>query len=135
MANLEETFLTDLKFDKDLVRVTDEGDLETISGLDNYKAAMLRRWTTPPGALAHRPNYGAGLRDYQNAPAKLDTKRQMAKRIEEQALQDPRTESVLGVNFQTEDLSPEKTIVGVRLKPIGYSETTIEFNPFDLGVS
>lgn len=131
MANLEETFLTDVKFDGDLVR--SDGDLVTISGLDNYKAAMLRRWTTSPGALVHRPNYGAGLQDFQNAPAILDTKRKIAKRIEEQALRDFRTEKVLGVNFETEDLSPEKTIIGVRLKPIGYSEITIEFNPFDSG--
>lgn len=130
VGRLEEIYGTDIKFDGDLV-ATEGGDLDTISGLENYKSALLRRWTTSPNSYVHIPKYGAGLLEFMNAPATLDTKRLIAKRIEEQALRDNRTEKVLGVTFLTEDLTPEKTIIGVRIKPKGYAELEIKFNPFN----
>jgi len=128
---IEEFLGTDIRFDSDFVKEDDpEGDITTISGLDNYKAAMLRRWTTTPGSLAHRPEYGAGLKDYQNAPNTLATRQKITQRIEEQALRDNRTEAVLSVSFTWDDLYPEKTIISVSMKVRGYGDVEITFNPF-----
>lgn len=134
MANLDETLLTDIRFDDDFVQQEDGGDIQTLSGLDNYKAAMIRRWITQPGTLAHRPLYGAGLKDFQNAVSSLDTQRKIATRINEQALRDNRTKEVTSVRMEVDDLTPQKTKIIVTLIPVGYEDSiTIEFEPFGDG--
>jgi phage baseplate assembly protein W len=131
MADINETFLTDIQHDNDFVKEDDpDGDLTTISGLDNYKQALMRRWMTTPGSLLHRPNYGAGLKDLQGAPNTLQSKRDIARRIKEQALRDSRTEEVTSVTFENEDLEPEKLTIIVSVKPAGYEDVTIELQPF-----
>jgi hypothetical protein len=71
-----------------------------------------------------------GIKDYQNAPATLDTKRKLALEIQEQFLRDVRVESVDGVTMETDDFSPEKTTIKVTVSLVGYGETEMEFQPF-----
>lgn len=129
MANLTEILLTDIKHKKDFVR-SDDGDVETVSGVENYKAAMIRRWITVPGTLAHRPGYGAGIKLDQNTVPTIGKKQDMASRIREQALRDPRTESVSKVRFKVDDLKPDLITIVVTIKPIGLEVLDIEFLPF-----
>lgn len=126
MANIEEHLLTDIAHDKDLKRAAD-GDLDKISGLANLKSALLRRLVTTPGALAHRPNYGVGIKDFQNAPNSLDNQRSLALRVKEQFEQDFRVKEVTGLRFDTEDDDPSKTVVVVKVKVAGYEEVELGF--------
>jgi len=131
MASITEILLTDIAHKKDFLRQEGTGgDIQTVSGIENFRQAMLRRWITVPGTLAHRPEYGAGLKLDQNTVPTLQKKQEMAQRIREQALRDPRTESVTKVLFEIDDLKPDLSTITVTIKPIGLEETQIEFLPF-----
>jgi len=131
MASIEEILLTDIAHKRDFLKEpATGGDIQTISGLENYRQAMIRRWITVPGTLAHRPTYGAGIKLDQNTVPTLQKKQEMAQRIREQAMMDPRTESVTKVLFEIDDLKPDLSKITVTVKPIGLEDTQIEFLPF-----
>lgn len=129
MAQIEEYYLTDVKFLIDYEKEESGGDLIKISGVENVRQALLRRWFTVRGTLIHRPEYGAGVKSYQNSIGTLSTRRKLALDIQEQSLRDPRVEEVIGVAFSSEDGTPEKTIISVRVKLVGYGEVTIASQP------
>jgi hypothetical protein len=129
MATITEAYLKDVAFDDDY-SISETGDLATVEGLENVKQALFRRYVTTKGTLAHRPNYGAGLKEFQNSVATLKSKLEMTNRIEEQSLRDPRVEKVLGVGFESDDGTPEKTKIFVRIKLIGYGEVIFTYQPF-----
>ncbi len=130
MGTIEETFLTDIKFDSDFVRSEGEGDLDTISGLENVRQALLRRLITTPGAIPHRPDYGVGVKLYQNSPLTLAAQRQLAQEIRDNFIQDERVEDVTAVSISADDLEPDKTVIAVRIKLVGYGETDMAYQPF-----
>jgi phage baseplate assembly protein W len=130
MANIQEFLGTDLRHEQDFVKTESGGDLQTISGLDNLKAAVIRRIMTLPGEVIHRPNYGAGLTSFQNAPNTQDTRRAIAAKIEEQLLRDPRIEGVESISFSNTDSRPELVTIAVHVLAKGYGELPIEFRPF-----
>lgn len=129
MANIDEILGTDIAHKSDYI-LTSTGDLDTLSGLENVKNALFHRLITSPGSLIHRPNYGVGIKDYQNAPNSIEIQRQLALRIQEQFEQDPRVEKVLGVSLNYEDLSPEFVEIIVRVRITGYDEVEAKFIPF-----
>ena len=135
MANITEILLTDIEHDKDFVRIAGEGDLQLISGLKNMKAALLRRLVTSPGALVHRPEYGVGIKDFQNAPNTLETRRSLALRIRDNFLRDSRVEEVSGVQVIFDDNSPQIVTIIARVKIIGFSEQEFSFIPFGEAVT
>ncbi len=133
MADITETLLTDIKFKKDTVRRTDVGhlgDIDTISGLENLKDALFRRLVTVPGSVVHRPEYGVGLPQFQNAPNTVATRKAIALRIGEQFAEDVRVEEVTAVDFESGDLTPETLKITVKVKVVGYGETEMTFIPF-----
>lgn len=130
MATAEEIYKRDLAFASDFV-VSAAGDLETATGLENLKDALFRRLVTTPGSLIHRPNYGVGIKAFQNSINSVETQRQIAGRIQEQYERDPRVEKVLGVSIRNfSDAEPEKIEIVVRYKPVGYGELQTTFTPF-----
>jgi hypothetical protein len=133
MATIEETLGTDLAHISDLKKSA-TGDLDKLSGLANVEAALFHRLITEPGTLIHRPNYGVGIKQYQNGPNTLSSQRQLALRIQEQFIQDDRVEAVLGVSVKSEDTSPHKVILTVRVKIVGYGEAALQFTPFGEGI-
>jgi phage baseplate assembly protein W len=133
MAQIDEILLTDIAHKSDFLK-TATGDLDIISGLENVKDALFRRLVTTPGTLIHRPNYGVGIERFQNAPNTLGNQRLIANRIQEQFEQDPRVEAVTGVRVEVGDLTPEKTIITIRVKIRGYDELALTFIPFGEGV-
>lgn len=133
MASITEVLGRDIAHKSDYVPRA-SGDLDTVEGLENYKLALFHRLITSPGSLAWRPNYGVGMKDFQNAPSGLSAQRDLARRIQDQFELDPRTEAVLGVVFNADDANPELTEVLVRVKPVGYDEITATFTPFGQGV-
>jgi phage baseplate assembly protein W len=133
MATIEEVLKTDLAFTDDF-KVTATGDIDIISGLANIKQALFNRLVTSPGSLIHRPTYGVGIKDYQNSPSSLASQQLLAKKIQEQFLQDERIEAVTGVQIKFNDLTPEKTTILVKVKVKGYDESAFAFIPFGEGV-
>jgi phage baseplate assembly protein W len=129
MATAEEIYGKDIAHKSDYI-VTPTGDLDTIAGLENVKDALLRRLVTTPGSLIHRPNYGVGIKSYQNAPSSLAYQRELAGKIKEQFELDPRVDEVLGVAVDYDDLEPQKVLIKVRLNLVGYGETAMNFIPF-----
>lgn len=129
MATIDEVLGTDIAHKSDYV-LSATGDLDTISGLENVKNALFHRLITSPGSLIHRPDYGVGISDFQNAPNSIELQRQLALRIQEQFEQDPRVDKVLGVSLTSEDSTPEKVSIIVRIRITGYDEVTAKFIPF-----
>jgi phage baseplate assembly protein W len=130
MSSLDELLLTDIKHSSDFMQASGSGDISLVSGLDNVTDALLRRLVTEPGAFIHRPEYGVGIKRFQNAPGTLATKRELATRITKNFESDPRVESVLGVTVINDDYTPEKFTIIVRVKIIGYGERAMTFTPF-----
>ena len=130
MATVEQYIGTDILHIRDFRKTTVGGNIQTVSGLENLRQAVLRRLITTPGQLVHRPLYGAGLARFQNAPNTLDTRRTMSTIIEEQLLRDPRIESVTSVNFRYPDPKPESVEIAVTCEVKGYGELTVELRPF-----
>lgn len=134
MPTINEVLKTDLAFTDDFF-ATAAGDFDVVSGLANLKEAILRRILTRPGTIVHRPTYGVGLGDFQNAPLTLSVKRQLANRIREQITLDPRVEEVLSVSVASEDdYAPETVKIGVRCKVVGYGESEFSYTPLDTRV-
>lgn len=132
MANVEETFLTDLAHISDLVK-SPSGDLDILTGLNNLYQALYHRLITQPGSLIHRPNYGVGLKDYQNAVNSIDTQRRLASRIDEQFREDFRVQEVSGLRVETDKDNPDLVRLFVRIRAIGYDELELKFTPFGEG--
>ena len=120
------TFQTDISFE-----VSPTGDLSTVSELQNLEEAIFRRLITTPGSLVHHPTYGVGMKSFQNAVSKLEQKRALAKIIEEQILQDPRVEKVLGVGISEDSSNTNIIKVSVRVQAIGYGEQAFNYSVGD----
>ena len=129
MANITETMGTDVKHKGDYVKRS-SGDRDLIAGLDNLKEALLRRLITVKGSLNHRPNYGVGVKLYINSLNTLSKQRELANQIQEQFSLDPRVDQVTGVAVTFDDRTPELTYIVVRVKPVGYDELAMKFEPF-----
>lgn len=132
MALIEERYLKDIAHKKDLVRANN-GDLDTIEGTRNLQQALLRRLITTPGSLVHRPEYGVGIKDFQNAPNNLDNQRALALRIKDQFERDFRVESVEGMRFNADDDFPDNVKIFIRIRALGLGEVELPFTPFGGG--
>lgn len=128
MANITETYLTDIAHNGDIQR-TATGDIDKISGLANLKQALFHRLLAVPGSLIHRPLYGVGIKLFQNAPSSYSQQQALALRIQENFARDERVEEVTGVLFEVND-NPQLTVIKVKVKPVGYEETVFPFLPF-----
>lgn len=126
---MADIYLTDIAHRGDLV-VTPAGDLETSEGLENLRQALFHRLVTQPGTLLHRPNFGVGIKSFQNAISSLANQSEIFSRIQEQYAQDPRVEAVTGIIFKVNAAQPERTEILVRVKPIGLDELQMKFIPF-----
>ena len=109
---------------------TTTGDMPTISGLANYRQALINRWITEPGQFAARPEYGAGLNRYKDAIMTISMQKQLAKDIQAQTLLDKRTEEFLGVQIFINDNAPGLAKILVKVKPVGHQPFGITFSPF-----
>ena len=110
---------------------TASGDIGQLNGLQNLKRALMRRLVTIPGTLAYRPTYGVGIGMYQNAPNSFAMQQKLAQSVQEQFVLDPRVQSVSGVSVTSVDGFPSQVVVAVTLTPVGYTEQTMLFTPFN----
>lgn len=126
---MADTYLTDITHIRDF-EATPSGDLGRISGVPNLQNALYHCLITTPSSLVHRPNYGVGVKNYQNTLNRLSRQRDLALKIQEQYELDPRVESVIGVLVEYDDLDPTKTKITVKVKPIGQGPQSMIFTPF-----
>ncbi len=77
------------------LRATPTGDLRTLAGRPNYRAATRRRAVTSPGTLVFRPEYGAGLEESLERPASAAAKSNLVNNARRNFLRDPRTEEII----------------------------------------
>ena len=121
MALLDDFYLKDLAHTKDLLASTN-GDLQTVNGERNMRQALFHRLTTVQGALVHRPNYGVGIRSFQNSPNSFENQRLIATRIKEQFELDFRVKEVVGIQIENRPETPEKLVITARVKLEGIEE-------------
>jgi len=126
---LVDVYLTDIRHVSDQ-GVTPTGDRELISGEANLNNALFHRLITTPGSLIHRPNFGVGIKAFQNTLASLSAQQKLATLIVEQFSLDPRVESVNGVFTSYDQNDPNKTVIVIRYKPIGQDEIFLRATPF-----
>jgi len=132
MPKIDELLKTDIEHKSDLS--DQNGDLKEISGRENMKLAILHRIVTEPGSLIGRPNYGVGIKRFQNALNTVDNRRDLAKRIEENLLRDDRVESVQSVSVQMDPRASDQIVIAVRVKILGFDEVGVSFRPFGGGI-
>lgn len=89
----------DVWFDGDY-RVAPAGDWLVAERSVALRQALIRRWTTPPGAFAAHPGYGAGALDFVKARKTQANADELAGRIREQSLRDPRVLKAEGVAIE-----------------------------------
>lgn len=132
MSQIDEFFLEDIHFDGD-IRTAPNGDLALIRGLNNLKQALFHRLITVKGSLAHRPDYGVGIKRYQNQVATLAKQRELALEIKNQFEQDFRVDKLLSVSFKAEPSGLFTVTYKVQVKGIGeITETSDPFGDIEL---
>lgn len=129
MADIDEVFLTDIAFGSDLAPAAN-GDLQNAVGIANVKQALLHRLITQPGTLVHRPDYGVGVKDFQNSLNDLSNQRALALRIDEQFRRDVRVQDVVNVGIDADDLVPDSLTITIKVTLIGLGEQELQFKPF-----
>lgn len=126
MSKADDFYLIDLSFNGDL-EAAPNGDLQTITGLNNLRQALFNRLVTVPGTLIHRPKYGVGAKLWQNKIATLGNQRELALRIRDQFQQDFRVDSVESVLFSQQANGEFLVKYKVIAKGVTLDETV---NPF-----
>jgi len=122
MSEIDKTYKKDLLHDTDF-KATASGDFVQIEGIDNVKQRLMHRLMTQPTTLVHRPDFGVGLKQFQNGIPSLSTQRDIALRIKEQLAKDTDVESVDSVSIR-QDGSIFYIVVKVTI--VGYGSTIIE---------
>lgn len=132
MADVDEFYLEDLAHQGTLLE-SSSGDLDTVRGLSNLKQALYHRLITRKGSLIHRPDYGVGVKDFQNAVGSLATFRKLAQAIDEQFRQDFRVLDVTNVAITQDENNTGLFKIVVTIQTAGYAELPMTFVPFGEG--
>lgn len=130
MATILEIYRKDLACNGDFVK-TASGDLDAIQGVENVRQALFGRLVASKGSLIHRPDYGVGIKDFQNSISSIQKQMQLSNRIVEQFSRDPRVEKVLEVSINYKDRTPERVELNIKVRLVGYGDTTLSFLPFE----
>lgn len=117
----EQSFLRDLSFEDGDLGVTASGDLAIAEGFTNLRQAFYNRMVTIAGSLLHRPRYGVGLPSLQNEILDLPKRQEIANRMEENLLQDPRFSEIYSVAFRNDK---DTQLITVTYRPSGGGEET-----------
>ena len=127
MSQIDNFYKIDLLFRSDFIPAPN-GDFGLAKGLVNLKQALFHRLITVPGSLVHRPDYGVGVKRWQNDLSTIDKQRELANIIKSQFEQDERVDELLGVRF-VNDGNGQFTIY-YRVSVSGGKLLEEETNPF-----
>lgn len=121
--------LRDILYQRDLV-ISATGDLVQADYQTTVKQRVYARLITEPASLAHRPDFGVGIKSYQGRVASLGVQMELAKKIEEQISLDEDIESVDSVSFK--DAGQGRFDINLKYRIKGGKLTTETFNPFGI---
>jgi len=128
----DEILLKDIKHLSDIKKLN--GDIETVSGIENLRLALLHRLVTLKGSLVHRPEYGVGIQKWQNSMNTIDNQRAIASAIVENFERDPRVISVESVEIASND-DPSLVRINVKVIAVGRQEAVeLNYMPFIDGI-
>lgn len=94
---------------------------ELVTGFDCLAEAIVRRLTTPSGALFYDPDYGLDVREWLNDAMTDEVLAELTQAITEQLEEDPR---VTGVEVSVQRLAARTVLIGAALETLA--------GPFDL---
>lgn len=120
---MSDYFKTDINFEANA-----KGDIDRISGLANLKKRLNRRLITTKGSLIGRPNYGVGIKKYQNKINDLATKRKIFSDIVEQFEQDDGVNKVLSVSVENDPINSSMVVISVSVEAVGIGVEKLQFN-------
>ena len=84
-------------------KVTVKGDYLTVDWLTALKQRLERRLLYSPGALYHRPEFGAGLNAYLNKVIGTRQVREIQARVRQQCAREPLVSSIDQVDVEAGD--------------------------------
>lgn len=122
-------FKRDLLFQEDL-DLTVTGDLSQVEGIENLRQAIYNRLVTVAGTIANRPNYGIGIKRFQNRLSTLDGRRQLMLSIQEQFESDDRIEEVTGLAIDQDQDRPDQFTIRLTIRPVALEPLDFTFRPF-----
>lgn len=126
MTTTADYYLRDLKFADDYVENGD-GDIDLVDGLQNVKDRLFRRLITLKGSIVHRPNYGVGLKRYQNETITLQLRKFLTNEIKNQFQEEQFVESVKSVIINQGTENTSQLTINVNAVISGYQELVLEF--------
>lgn len=100
------------------------GDITLVSGQDNLRQAIYHRLVTVKGSLAHRPDYGVGLKNYLGAPLTPNTQLEIMREIQDQFTREERIDALTGLEFAERDGA---VIIKLSYRPRGGAERQESF--------
>lgn len=128
-VELEEILLRDIAYVALDWKAGANGDVDSHAGIKNLKAALLRRLLTSRGSFVYWPNYGVGIKNYQNAPLTLSVQRRLAMEIKEQFELDPRVEQVKSVVVYQDPTNTAMITILIKLDVAGIGDSQFQFEP------
>ena len=131
MSQIENMYLKDLHFKSDFA-TSKSGDVLRISGKENLNQALLHRLVTVKGSLVHRPEFGVGVKEFQNNIANMASQRELAIRIREQFVLEPRVNKVTSVRITKYEEDDSKFSLIVKYQDISYNNLEETFKPFEI---
>lgn len=126
MGNVfDELFYVDIAHKSDYLE-NSTGDLDVIRGKENIKNHIFHTIVTEKGALIHRPDWGVGIKSFQNEPNSIANQLEIADRIKKDLEKDSRIEEVKEVSLLRDDEAYDMVRIRVVALLAGIGETTIE---------
>lgn len=102
------------------VRGDSQGDILTVKGIQNFKQALLIRFSIPMGSLYHHPNFGTKMYEYLGKKDSYENLQRLKIEIERTARDDSRVRNVKITKFELDNRG--MLIVDLSIEAIGIEE-------------
>lgn len=99
MSQIDKFYKIDLLHNGDF-NAAPNGDFAIVKGVENLKQALFHRLITVPESIVHRPNYGVGVKLWQNDIASFSRQTELASRIKEQFELEERVDELVSVRIK-----------------------------------
>lgn len=128
MSKIDDFYKIDLLHNGDFVAAPN-GDFSLAKGSVNLRQALFHRLITNQGTLVHRPQFGVGVKNFQNKTGSISKQKELAAIIREQFEQDERVEELVSVKIKNLNIDGQFEVTyKVRVSGGSLEEETI--NPF-----
>lgn len=129
MIDINDVYKKDLHFDFD-IKTTPTGDISVVNGVESVRLALFRRLITSKGSIIHRPDFGVGIKDFQNGLNSYSNQTTLANLIKEEFEKDPRVQSVSKVRIKNNNSDPSLLEISISVNILGVGDNSLTFIPF-----